>query len=53
MGYDMTYSSPSEIMDEIAEVTPSYYGIRYDRLEESGLQWPCPNSGSSGHKVFT
>ncbi len=52
MGYDMTYSSPSEIMDEIAEVTPSYGGIRYDRLEESGLQWPCPNSDHPGTKFL-
>ena len=43
MGYPMEYGSPREIMDEIAQVTPSYGGINYGRLEEKGLQWPCPN----------
>ncbi len=39
-GFD--YTGPSQIMDEIASVTPSYAGIRYERLENGGLQWPCP-----------
>jgi len=38
-GFD--FSHPSEIMDEIASVTPSYAGINYERIEEVGLQWPC------------
>ena len=41
MGYDMRYESESEIMDEISILTPSYGGIRYNRLEKGGLQWPC------------
>lgn len=42
MGYKgLTYSSAEEIMDEIASVTPIYGGISWDRLEDSGLQWPC------------
>lgn len=42
MGYKgLTYSSAEEIMDEIASVTPIYGGISWDRLEGSGLQWPC------------
>jgi formate dehydrogenase alpha subunit len=40
-GFDFT--SPEQIMQEISKVTPSYGGITYARLEESGsLQWPCP-----------
>jgi formate dehydrogenase alpha subunit len=42
LGYPMKYDSPKEIMDEIASLTPSYGGIRYERLEGLGLQWPCP-----------
>lgn len=39
-GFD--FNHPSEIMKEIASLTPSYGGISYERLENGGLQWPCP-----------
>jgi len=45
-GFDFT--EPSEIMAEIASVTPSYGGMAYDRLEGDGLQWPCPNADHPG-----
>jgi len=38
---EFEYSSPAEIMDEIASVTPIYGGMVYERLEDIGLQWPC------------
>lgn len=41
LGYEKKYAHASEIMDEIASVTPSYGGISFDRIEEVGLQWPC------------
>ena len=47
-GYDMHYDHPSAIQDEIASLTPSYGGITYDRLEEGGLQWPCPDAEHPG-----
>jgi len=38
------YAHPSEIMAEIASLTPSYAGVSYARLElVGGLQWPCPS----------
>lgn len=52
MGYDMSYKSPSEIMDEIASVTPSYGGIRYSRLDGTGLQWPCPDVTHPGTRFL-
>ncbi|MEM1565244.1 MAG: formate dehydrogenase subunit alpha [Candidatus Bathyarchaeia archaeon] len=55
MGYNgMNYSSPKEIMDEIAKLTPIYGGITYDRpeLEEQGLQWPCPTKDHPGTKFL-
>ena len=53
MGYSgMNYSSPEEIMDEVAKLTPSYGGITYDRLEGTGLQWPCPNKDHLGTKYL-
>ncbi|MDD4876410.1 MAG: formate dehydrogenase subunit alpha [Dehalococcoidales bacterium] len=45
---DFKYNSPSEIMDEIAALTPSYHGISNARLEEGGLAWPCPTSEHPG-----
>jgi formate dehydrogenase major subunit len=44
LGHDWQYDHPSEIMDEIASLTPIYGGVSYERLEEGdqhGLQWPC------------
>ncbi len=41
-------ASPAEVLDEIARVTPSYGGISFARLEEGGLQWPCPDAGHPG-----
>lgn len=48
MGYPMSYNHPSEIMDEIASLVPIYGGISYDRLEEKGIQWPCPTKDHPG-----
>jgi len=48
MGYPMEYSHPSEIMNEIAGLVPTYGGISYDRLEGDGLQWPCPDKHHPG-----
>jgi predicted molibdopterin-dependent oxidoreductase YjgC len=48
LGYPMHYGSPAEIMEEIASLTPSYGGIRYERLEGLGLQWPCPTPDHPG-----
>jgi formate dehydrogenase major subunit len=52
MGYPMAYASPSEIMDEIRKVTPSYAGISYRRIERRGIQWPCPNTDHPGTKYL-
>ncbi len=52
LGYDKKYSSPSEIMDEIASVTPQYGGISYDRISKIGLQWPCPSKSHPGTKYL-
>ena len=42
LGYPMAYSHPSEIMDEIARLTPTFSGVSYQKLDELGsVQWPC------------
>lgn len=48
MGYPMSYDHPSQIMDEIASLTPMYGGISYERLEKGGIQVPCPNKDHPG-----
>jgi formate dehydrogenase major subunit len=46
MGAAWNYSHPSEIMAELASVTPIYAGVRYDRLEGyQTLQWPVDAEG--------
>lgn len=52
LGDDKVYLHPSEIMDEIASVTPQYGGIDYDRIDELGLQWPCPTKTHPGTKYL-
>ena len=48
-GADWSYQSPSEVMDEIAQVAPRLFGgISYSRLGENGIQWPCPTIESEG-----
>lgn len=52
MGYKMNYQSPSEIFDEMAALTPIYAGMDYNRLEDQGLQWPCPTKDHPGTPVL-
>ena len=46
-GFD--FASPKDVMAEVAQLTPSYGGVTYERLEELGfLQWPCPTPDHPG-----
>ncbi len=46
------YNSAAEIFKEITSLTPSYAGITYERLEEGGLQWPCPTEDHPGTPIL-
>jgi len=49
MGLDWTYAHPSEIMDEIARLTPSFAGVSYAALDEHGsMQWPANDKAPAG-----
>jgi formate dehydrogenase alpha subunit len=49
MGYPMRYRHPSEIMDEMAALTPMLAGVSYERLEKAdALQWPVPDQQHPG-----
>jgi formate dehydrogenase major subunit len=42
LGYKMDYKHASDIMDEIARLTPTFKGVSYQKLDELGsIQWPC------------
>ena len=49
---DFDFENPSEVMEEIARLTPSYGGVTYERLEECGLQWPCPTKDHPGTPIL-
>ena len=51
-GVSADYSSPAEVMEEIARLTPIYGGVRYHRLGIAGLQWPCPAEDHPGTGVM-
>ena len=53
MGYPMHYGHPSEIMDEMAALSPMLAGVSYDRLEQpGGLQWPVPEKAHAGTSLM-
>ena len=49
LGYPMSYDHPSQIMDEIARLTPTFTGVSYAKLDRLGsLQWPCNDAAPEG-----
>jgi len=53
LGYPMHYNHPSEIMDEIARLTPTFAGVSYAKLDELGsVQWPCTEKAPEGTPIM-
>ena len=53
LGYPMHYDHPSQIMDEIARLTPSFANVSYALLDELGsVQWPCNDKTPEGSPVM-
>jgi formate dehydrogenase alpha subunit len=52
LGFPMEYKDPGEIWDEMASLTPSMAGINYDRIEKTGIHWPCPTPDHPGTPVL-
>ncbi|GGF31246.1 formate dehydrogenase subunit alpha [Aliidongia dinghuensis] len=49
LGYPMDYKHPSEIMDEIARLTPTFAGVSFEKIERLGsVQWPCNDKAPEG-----
>ena len=53
MGYEWESNSGQDIWDnEISVLVPAYGGIKYSRIEQDGLQWPCPTLDHPGTKFL-
>ena len=53
MGYAMHYDGPAQVWEELAELSPILYGVRYERLEEGEqLVWPCKTQDDTGQRTL-
>jgi len=53
MGLDWTYTHPSEILAEIARLTPTFAGVSWKRLDREGsLQWPVTSETHEGSPIM-
>ena len=49
MGYPMNYEHPSQIMEEIARLTPTFTGMSFEKIDRLGsVQWPCNDAHPEG-----
>ena len=53
LGYPMNYANESEIMDEIAMLTPTFSGVSFEFLDRVGsVQWPCNEDAPMGTPIM-
>jgi formate dehydrogenase major subunit len=53
LGYPMHYTHPSEIMDEIAALTPTFHGVTFEKIDRLGsVQWPCNDEAPDGTPIM-
>jgi formate dehydrogenase major subunit len=53
LGYPMHYRHPSEIMDEIAALTPTFHGVTFEKIDRLGsVQWPCNEDAPDGTPIM-
>ncbi len=53
MGYPMHYDNAAQIMDEIAQLTPTFRGVSFEKLDrEGGMQWPVTDAASMGTRIL-
>ncbi len=52
MGYGFSYEDSHELFKEISAVTPSYRGITWERIDEVGIHWPCPDTEHPGTPIL-
>jgi formate dehydrogenase major subunit len=53
LGCRMDYRHPSQVMDEIARLTPTFNGVSYEKLDRLGsIQWPCNEAAPLGTETM-
>jgi formate dehydrogenase major subunit len=53
LGVTLRYDHPSQVMDEIAQLTPTFHGISYSLLDRVGsVQWPCNDAAPMGTPIM-
>lgn len=53
IGLNWNYTHPSQIMDEIAALTPTFAGVSFKKLDEMGsVQWPCNDANPEGMPIM-
>jgi formate dehydrogenase major subunit len=53
MGYPLHYDHPSQILDEVARLSPAYQGMSFALIESEGsVQWPCGPDAPVGTEVL-
>jgi formate dehydrogenase major subunit len=53
LGYEMHYDHPSQIMDEVARLTPGFANVSFDMLDKRGsVQWPCNDKAPEGSPIM-
>lgn len=53
LGYEMGHKSASDIMDEIAALTPTFKNVSFKMLDEHGsVQWPCNDAAPDGTPIM-
>ncbi len=53
LGYEMHYDHPSQIMDEVARLTPGFANVTFDMLDKRGsVQWPCNDKAPEGSPIM-
>jgi formate dehydrogenase major subunit len=52
LGNEMPYTSPEDVMAEIAALTPNFAGVTYERLGRRGLQWPVAADGTDAPILY-
>ena len=52
LGADWAYTTPADVMREVAEVAPRYKGVTYAKLEKAGIQWPCEAAECQGTPIL-
>jgi formate dehydrogenase major subunit len=53
MGYPLHYDHPSQVLDEVARLSPAYQGMSFALIEREGsVQWPCGPDAPLGTEVL-